>query len=138
MIWLLLLIDILIYKYTVLKTCLILSAIPFIKRNEFSKIISVGLLLDYLIFNNKFPRNTITILILFLLNKLFIKEKNLTLQEYILLMITNIIIFHLINSLFATKFYFLSFALAIFKLLLSNALFWYFCYKINHINIKFK
>jgi|GEM_PF-6144789 len=130
MIWILLILDIYCYLFTSYNTFLILIAIPFLKENSVMKLISVGILIDYLILKNIWPTNTAILLFLFILNKYFFKVKKLSFENYILINIFNLILFVGINYFISIEFQLLFFSLVLFQIFFANFLFWIVSYNL--------
>ena len=87
-----LLLDVLIYNFTPYNSFFFLIALNFYENDSYLKVISLGLVLDFIILDTPFI-NTVILFILFVINKRLIKINKRTLKNYLFINIFNYIIY---------------------------------------------
>ncbi len=93
-----LLLDILIYNFTSYNSYFFLIYICLYNKNEYIKVIFIGLLLDFILLNTQFI-NTLILLLVFIINKRFFKFKKKTLLSYLLVTNFNFVLYNLLLAI---------------------------------------
>lgn len=132
MIWYLILLDILIYNYTNYKSFFFLVSVNLLKPNDYIKIALIGLFLDFIILNQFFI-NTISLLILFFLNKKVFPLKSRSFCYYLMSYIFNYLTYTLILSTYNQNFNLNTFSIS----LVINLIFVILSYNLFKKDIKF-
>ena len=132
MIWSLVLLDVLIYNYTNYKSFFFIVSINLLKPEDYIKIILIGLFLDLIILNQFFI-NTISLLVLFMLNKKVIPLKNKSFYNYLISYIFNYLSYILILSVYNQNFNLSAFCIS----LVINLIFVILSYNLLKKGIKF-
>lgn len=104
----LLILDILIYNLTPYNSFFFLLSLFFLRKNDYLRVIILGLILDFIILD-KFLINTVILLIIFTINKKIIPLKNRDLKTYLIFNIISYLFFVLCLAVINQKFNFSSF-----------------------------
>ena len=97
MIWLLLLLDVLIYNFTSYSTYFFLLSILITSKKDCVSIIILGLFLDFVVLSTPFV-NTIILLLLFFLDKKFFKMQKRELKSFLLITNFNFVFYYFLLS----------------------------------------
>jgi len=127
----LLFLDVLIYNYTNYNSFFFLVAINLYDQNDYIKILTLGLTLDLILLNQPFI-NTISLFLIFIINKRFIKIQTKNLNDYVYINLFNFLIYNSILIIINQN-------LDIYKFMISlivNFLFYLLSYNLVQKNIK--
>jgi len=131
MIWLLLILDILIYNFTSYSSYFFIISICLCDKKDLYKLILIGLFLDLIVFDKLFI-NTLIIWIIFLINKKFFKLKEKTLISFLLINNFNFLLYNIFLAFLTVNFDVLNF----FESLMINIIFYLLSYNLLKKHIK--